>query len=660
MGDIGTRTMTRKKKKKKKGRPSLLDLQKRSLKEQQQRLLLLQNPNSQTRSARRNPNSDDDDDDERIEKKHKLLLGLNSHLNHHHYSSHDDLYGFDNLEAAVKRRKITDGSDNTVGKAVKATDTLHGSPVEPGPTPPLPDKKLLIFILDRLQKKDTYGVFSEPVDPEELPDYHDIVEQPMDFATVRKKLDDGAYGNLEQFEKDVFLICSNAMQYNSADTIYFRQARTIQELAKKDFENLRQDSDDGEPRPKVVRRGRPPGKSKKSLEKSPFDRIASEISSDASPATAGDNASVLNGYNLRKTTSSKNQPSETSFRASYLTHSNETYASWLSEWENEFPASVLKAVLKYGKKPYAVDENRRNTYKQPATSMFEPSVFAPFEGELKQLMVVGLNSEHGYARSLSRFAADLGPVAWKFASKKIQSVLPVDIEFGRGWVGQHNSVEGQHFSVLDQQRSQDTSALDSHKSNLQPLNVSCPNSLATSRDDMAETVSGLSSPSERSSLNTNITLGGINQVPSFPNQQNLMITSDVNGLSYGFGNKFSTQMGIARPRTPQGFSIASSCNSTLASVPGNYFTKSSDKSSETSNGLLPSGISSTMHSGTESHVLLNVGLGGNLSWQGFLPHHLQDSLPCAPDLNVGFLAPSSPASGMPISSPQQPDLALQL
>ncbi|XP_021973700.1 uncharacterized protein LOC110868756 [Helianthus annuus] len=37
------------------------------------------------------------------------------------------------------------------------------SPLEPGPTTTLPDRKLLVFILDRLQKKDTHAVLSEPV-----------------------------------------------------------------------------------------------------------------------------------------------------------------------------------------------------------------------------------------------------------------------------------------------------------------------------------------------------------------------------------------------------------------------------------------------------------------------------------------------------------------
>lgn len=84
-----TATATATKKKKKKGRPSLLDLQKRSIKQQNQ--FQKKNPNSIFKSNRRsvrpqNPNfnsnhdydDDDDDDDDRQQKKHKLLHGLDN------------------------------------------------------------------------------------------------------------------------------------------------------------------------------------------------------------------------------------------------------------------------------------------------------------------------------------------------------------------------------------------------------------------------------------------------------------------------------------------------------------------------------------------------------------------------------------------------------
>lgn len=47
----------------------------------------------------------------------------------------------------------------------------------------------------------------------------------------------------------------------------------------------------------------------------------------------------------------------------------------------------MKAVIKYGKKPFVLDENKRDTYKHSLDS-HEPSVLMTFEGELKQLMAV--------------------------------------------------------------------------------------------------------------------------------------------------------------------------------------------------------------------------------------------------------------------------------
>lgn len=119
----------------------------------------------------------------------------------------------------------------------------------------------------------------------------------------------------------------------------------MQEIAKKDFENLRQDSDDdSEPQqPKFVQRGRPPGKNaRKSLGMSPPECAAPESSSDATLASAGDIASGSNGYNLRKGLS-KFQPTDSSARASHLNSGG--YTSWVSEWENEFPGHYICLCL---------------------------------------------------------------------------------------------------------------------------------------------------------------------------------------------------------------------------------------------------------------------------------------------------------------------------
>ncbi|KAL0701935.1 hypothetical protein Bca4012_058057 [Brassica carinata] len=446
MGEVAD-TLT--KKRKKKGRPSLIEVQKRALKQQQLLQSKLDESKEEVRSGSRNPNSaatrsnrricnpseedEEEDDDERRDKKQRLLHGLNSHDDRRD-SSNVESNGFEsNADAASISRRIIGGtgSDVTGQKASKATDILQRvSLVESGPVTPLPDKKLLLFILDRVQKKDTYGVYSDPVDSEELPDYHEIIKNPMDFTTLREKLEAGAYSTLEQFEANVFLICTNAMEYNSADTIYHRQARAMLELAKKDFADLRQESDGEEPvsqqQPKLVKRGRPPGSGlKKQPEPFLIDRTISESSADAAAHTPGGDVSRLSGaYNLRRTPPSVR-----------INHYGENQSGLLIDWEKEFPPSVVKAVNKYGMKN--VDENRRDSYfLDTSTCLQEASVCTTLEDGLKQLTPVGLNTEYGYARSLARYAASLGPVAWRLAKRRIETVLPSGTEFGLGWVGE--------------------------------------------------------------------------------------------------------------------------------------------------------------------------------------------------------------------------------
>lgn len=49
---------------------------------------------------------------------------------------------------------------------------------------------------------------------------------------------------------------------------------------------------------------------------------------------------------------------------------------------------MLRSVLRYGKKQFPVDENRRETYRQSLAPEHEPSVLSGLEGEWNQLMAV--------------------------------------------------------------------------------------------------------------------------------------------------------------------------------------------------------------------------------------------------------------------------------
>ncbi|KAL8469961.1 hypothetical protein ACS0TY_032721 [Phlomoides rotata] len=204
----------------------------------------------------------------------------------------------------------------------------------------------------------------------------------MDFATVRNNLRNGSYETMEQFEHDVFLICSNAMQYNETDTIYHKQARLIKELAIKKFHKIRLKAECSGKDVKLDQKMRP-------------------VNSDA----------LVEG--------------------NYFLYDN------LDEGEMQTGKGTLPRFLNAN--AFVQEENRRATYNPSLAHSLDcsESLFLTFEGESKQLVPVGLYSDHSYARSLARFAATLGSVAWKFASMRIEQALPQGIKFGRGWVGEY-------------------------------------------------------------------------------------------------------------------------------------------------------------------------------------------------------------------------------
>ncbi|XP_058424104.1 bromodomain-containing protein 1 isoform X6 [Diceros bicornis minor] len=83
---------------------------------------------------------------------------------------------------------------------------------------------LLRSVLDQLQEKDPARIFAQPVSLKEVPDYLDHIKHPMDFATMRKRLEAQGYTNLTEFEEDFNLIVDNCMKYNAKDTVFYRAA----------------------------------------------------------------------------------------------------------------------------------------------------------------------------------------------------------------------------------------------------------------------------------------------------------------------------------------------------------------------------------------------------------------------------------------------------
>ena len=87
--------------------------------------------------------------------------------------------------------------------------------------------ELLTRILDHLAVLDRGGLFKEPVDLEETPDYLDCIACPMDFSTMRKKVEAEEYSSIEDIEEDFLLVVTNCLTYNMEDTKFWRAGKRI-------------------------------------------------------------------------------------------------------------------------------------------------------------------------------------------------------------------------------------------------------------------------------------------------------------------------------------------------------------------------------------------------------------------------------------------------
>ncbi|KAK9088233.1 hypothetical protein Scep_027315 [Stephania cephalantha] len=69
-------------------------------------------------------------------------------------------------------------------------------------------------LLRKLMNHEFGFLFNQPVKPAAL----DIISEPMDLGTVKKKLENGSYSSARDFAADVKLTFSNAMKYNPYST----------------------------------------------------------------------------------------------------------------------------------------------------------------------------------------------------------------------------------------------------------------------------------------------------------------------------------------------------------------------------------------------------------------------------------------------------------
>lgn len=267
---------------------------------------------------------------------------------------------------------------------------------------------------------------------------------------------------------------------------------------------------------------------------------------------------------------------------------------------------------------------------------------------------VGLHMErHAYARSLARFAANLGPVAWKVASRKLQHVLPPGVEFGPGWVGEGGAPPPQ-ASLFSNERQNSSNSLASDYHSSRPVTPPAPSShsaaaaVCTPSEAMIEAVRRLNSQNEMAGqhgVSSWTTPGSSSQA-----QQQPLFYPHRNGINGVLGNDLPTHMDCARLGTPKMHTAVQD-----GTVPSHMIGMVSGSEASSSSQQAPqSHLTSKGKNLPESDTRLSGESRLVVSGQ-----HRQ-YFPVPPDLNVKVQPPGSPSSGLQIGSPHQPDLALQL
>lgn len=79
--------------------------------------------------------------------------------------------------------------------------------------------------------------FLEPVDPVKLniPQYFDIIKQPMDLSTVEKKFESGVYTTAEEVDADVRLMLQNCFTFNAPEHLIHKTGKVFEREYNKEW-----------------------------------------------------------------------------------------------------------------------------------------------------------------------------------------------------------------------------------------------------------------------------------------------------------------------------------------------------------------------------------------------------------------------------------------
>ncbi|EAL19230.1 hypothetical protein CNBH3290 [Cryptococcus deneoformans B-3501A] len=119
------------------------------------------------------------------------------------------------------------------------------SPTAPTPNNSIKEKgkkssKPFLFSLLEAMASHRFGtIFESPVRKSDAPDYYSVIKRPMDLKTIKGKIKDGRIERIDELERDVLLMFSNAMMYNAPDSQVYEMAKEMMKDCEGHFAHFR-------------------------------------------------------------------------------------------------------------------------------------------------------------------------------------------------------------------------------------------------------------------------------------------------------------------------------------------------------------------------------------------------------------------------------------
>ncbi|KAJ5637979.1 Histone acetyltransferase GCN5 [Penicillium lividum] len=91
-----------------------------------------------------------------------------------------------------------------------------------------PNHNQLLHLLNDMQNHSAAWPFTQPVNRDEVPDYYEVILEPMDLSTMEEKHEKDMYPTPQDFIKDATLIFTNCRRYNNETTPYAKSATKLE------------------------------------------------------------------------------------------------------------------------------------------------------------------------------------------------------------------------------------------------------------------------------------------------------------------------------------------------------------------------------------------------------------------------------------------------